>query len=39
MIKRVKDRIAEVKMLHVSLGSNLWHPIDVLFVFTGIVWK
>ena len=33
--KRVQDRIKEVRMLHVGLGSNFWHPYDVWFVITG----
>lgn len=39
MIKEIKARYAEVKMLHVGLGSNFWHPLDVLFVLTGWVLK
>jgi hypothetical protein len=37
--KGFKERAAEVRMLHVGFGSNFWHPLDILFVVTGWVWK
>ena len=39
MIERIKQRIKEMRMLHVSLGSNFWHAEDIIFVLTGWVWK
>jgi hypothetical protein len=39
LLARIRARIIEVKMLHVSLGSNLWHPMDVWFVLSGKVPK
>ena len=33
--KDVGLRIKSVRMLHIGLGSNLWHPIDIWFVLTG----
>jgi hypothetical protein len=37
--KRFKARYSELSMLHVGLGSNFWHPLDIIFVVTGWVWK
>lgn len=33
----MKQRYQQVKMLHVSLGSHLWHLVDVWYVLTGRV--
>lgn len=38
-LKHFRDRVVEVKMLHIGLGSNLWYPMDVVYVVTGWVWK
>lgn len=35
MIHRLKFRRVEIAMLHVGLGSRLWHWRDVLYLLTG----
>jgi hypothetical protein len=37
--KRCRDRKAEIAMLYIGLHSNFWHPINTIFVLTGLVWK
>ena len=37
MFKRLKTRYVEVLMLHTSLGSGVWHLVDVVYVLTGKV--
>lgn len=34
-IKNMRNRKAEIKMLHVSLGFHLWLPMDVWYLITG----
>ena len=36
-LKNMKNRKAEIIMLHVALNSHFWYPMDVLFVLTGWV--
>ena len=35
MLKRLKARYVEVKMLHIGPGSGVWHLIDIVYVLTG----
>ena len=35
MLKRMKARYIEVKMLHISLNNHLWLPMDLWYVLTG----
>ena len=35
MLKRMRIRYIEVKMLHISLNNHLWHWIDLWYVLTG----
>lgn len=34
-VKSFKNRLAEMRMMHVGLGSGFWHPYDVWYLFTG----
>lgn len=36
-LKAMRNRKAEMSMLHVGFGSHFWHPYDILFVLTGWV--
>ena len=31
----MKNRVLQVRMLHISLGSDFWHWRDIWFVLTG----
>jgi D-alanyl-lipoteichoic acid acyltransferase DltB (MBOAT superfamily) len=33
-MKKIRNRIAEVKMMHICLKSG-WHWLDVVYVLTG----
>jgi hypothetical protein len=33
----MKNRVAEIRMLHAGLGSKFWHWRDILYVLTGKV--
>jgi hypothetical protein len=33
----MRDRYKQVVMLHIALGSRVWHPLDIWFVLTGRV--
>ncbi len=35
--REVRHRILNVRMLHIGLGSDLWHLIDIWYVITGRV--
>jgi hypothetical protein len=39
MLKRIRNRYVEMKLMHVGLNSAFWHPLDVLYVLTGQVWS
>jgi hypothetical protein len=37
MLKRMKNRVVEIRMLHIGLNSSFWHPFDIVYVLTGKV--
>lgn len=34
-IRNFKNRLFELRMIHIALDSTVWHPLDVVFLFTG----
>ena len=36
MLREIKMRISQVRMLHIGLGGG-WHLMDVIYVLTGKV--
>ena len=37
MLKNLRNRYILVKMLHTSLGSGVWHFVDIWYLLTGRV--
>lgn len=37
MLNRLKARYVQVKMLHIGLGSGVWHLVDIWYLLTGRV--